>query len=85
MRDLDLISVCIDNFGLFDGKKAVFVRSMAVLLEKGRALSPAQHQYLQSCYDFAVAKRYGVEAMSHDKDLAAQRAIVNSRKRSRVK
>lgn len=84
MKDLDMMNILMDYHTHMTQKQLQFVANIAGLLEKGKPLSIAQHQYLQAIYDQVVAYVFGLEPIAADKEYAAQRAIFKARK-SRVK
>lgn len=78
MINRDMINTCWSNKHLLDHKKKMFIHSLRV---KGAiSVSPAQQQYLQSCYDLVIEKLFRLEPMSTDKEYAAGRAIAKAKK-----
>lgn len=61
MKASDLIKVCKELKTQLEPGKRKFVADMARLLYSKKTISPAQHAYLQSCYDLAVARAYNLK------------------------
>lgn len=61
MRQIDMLKVLIDCPKQMTVKQREFVADMARLTIKGKILSPAQHQYLQSIYDSVITNMYKLE------------------------
>lgn len=74
----DLLKVASEGLEFLDENKKKFIgdlRNRSLV-----SLTLAQQQYLQSCYDEVVGKKYGLEEMSTDKEYAARRAILRARR-----
>jgi hypothetical protein len=81
VRDVDMLGVLADWPKDMTKRQREFVADMCMCVAKGKPLSPAQHQYLQSIYDAVVAFRFGLEPMGTDREYAAKRAQSQSKKR----
>ena len=80
MTDYDLMSVIMDLHEFLPEKQLKFCRDVAGLMARGKTLSLAQHQYLVSCYNLVVERKYGLESMASDREYAERRAISKNRK-----
>ncbi len=84
MTDYDLLKTCLSGLRLLDVRKRQFVESVSKVQRMRKStsyfLSDRQHQYLQSCYDLVVSKKYGVEPMATDSERAAGDAISRARR-----
>lgn len=78
MRDLDMLDVLTEFPPDMTARQRQFVAEMCLYALKGKPLSPAQHQYLQSIYDLVIAFRYGLEPMAGEREYAASRAIARN-------
>ena len=81
MRDEDLLKICLEYIDHLDEKKQKFIRDIRDRRRRNRKyrLNPAQHKYLQDCYDLAVARKFGLEETfqpdkEHFKILAIKKA-----------
>ena len=80
MRDQDLLKICLLYIHHLDEKKKIFVRDMQKLIYKRQTLNPAQHRYLQDCYDLAVACEFNLkETMAPGEDFFAIAAAKKKR------
>ena len=80
MRASDLHAFCLQNMRLLDDRKRVFVAGFSRAQVSRNALTDAQAQYLQACYDFAVSRKYGIEQISTDKEFSIRQAILKKRR-----
>lgn len=87
MKAWDMFNVIRSERKLLDPKKQVFLLSIEEQVKRGKgvwpALTNAQHQFLQACYDQVVSRKYGVEPMATDREWAAKRAIGKSRRETK--
>lgn len=81
MNNLEILNILTDYPQQMTSKQREFVAEASLIVAKGRPLSGAQSQYLQSIYDTVISHIYNLEPMSTDKEYAKQRAISNARKK----
>ena len=81
MNDRDLVRFCQENRNYLDEKKRKFVDDVFSLRRRGGTVTVLMHQYLQSCYDEIVNKRFNLDDQVGDtKETIAQRAINKNRR-----